>query len=497
MVSYKKEISVTTSETQPTPSDSLGLQTYEFFNGGDQRQHCIRQFTDGAAVQIELDYPELFSDVIDEHIRNLYDIASSPEYIGGVHSATSEYRLAEAYLLKTSQRLSDKVRPVSQAELDSFQDLNEAVYGKPDELIVQQMLSRIWTGLDKKRGTVADPIIHELETGFVFTAQSGESTEIPPLPVPDVEAAELDDLPELTTEALQWLQETLQAELAPAKGEFEQYFAEHIEQREDPSIQPADIAEMFRRGIRSLGLDGVRVIEKEGATALSWSSTQAAVVVGTKRKPLSTTEELLGIFAHEVGVHGRRFIGGQQLDDESLANGLFTEADDGEDPSYLTFEEGLAATIQKAVQGKNEAWGITSTALYLNVSLAHQGWSPRQIQEVMSRVRTVLSTKSDAEGVSQAVLDKARSAAATGVTRVFRGTPSQEVYQTTDGVTLHYAKDLAYAAGKVKAIRMLNQMATLPEVQRAEAWQHLLSGKFDPTNSRQSAYVESVVRGRI
>lgn len=498
MVSHKKEIPATTLETQPTPADSLGLQTYEFFGGGDQRQERIRQFATGLVVQVELDYPELFSDEVDKHVRNLCGVVS-PEGVGGIYSATPEYRLGEAYLLKAAQRLNDRVRPVGQSEIDSFQELNEAIYGKPDVLIMKQILSHIWESLYQKRVNITDPIIRELETGSIFTAENGESVEVPPLPRPNAKAAEADNLPELNPEALQWLKDTLESEFSSVKLVFDEYFAENILKREDTKMHPADIVEMFHLGINALGLEEVGVIEKADATALSWSSADGAVVIGMRRAPIESVDQLMGVFIHEVGVHGRRYQHGKFLGDDSLANGLFTEANTGEDPSYLTFEEGLGAVLQRVADGTNDIWSTKHSGIwgYLNIGLAHMGWSPRQIQEVTSRALVVLQSKDGQAELTETAKNTARKKSAAYLIRVFRGTPADEVLQTTEGITLHYAKDLAYTAGKFKAVNTLNYIATLPEAKRNEAWQHLFSGKFDPTNSRQSAYVESVVRGRI
>lgn len=480
-------------EKSVTPSESMALQTYEFFNGGEDRGACLDAFMGGESVGLRLDYPGLESSAIDEHVSNLNSLAFSDETI----SATPEYRLAEATFLQASRRINDRVRPVGQSEIDQFQEINEAIYGRPDRQTTQQMLGRIWSQLEERRSPATTQVLSEIEEGFVFTAADGGSVSVPGLPKPEGGVREA--LPTLSDEALSYFQDKLRTEMAPVESRFQEYAETVISARQngDTAIYPEDIAAMFRDSIDALGYTGVFVIVDEDATALSWSSARQAVIVGGKRKPLKSVEDAIGVFMHEVGVHGRRYASGQELGDESLANGLFTEADDGESPDYLTFEEGLAGTLQKVIKGEKESWGIASMALYMNVALAHEGWSPRQIQEVMSRIRTVLLTKDDAETVTEETMQKAQRAAASSVTRVFRGTPSDDAYRTSDGVTLHYAKDLAYAAGKVKVIPLLNAIVELPEHERQAEFDKLFYGKYDPTNHRQREYVETVVRDRI
>lgn len=73
-----------------------------------------------------------------------------------------------------------------------------------------------------------------------------------------------------------------------------------------------------------------------------------------QRKPIKDKDQLLGLFIHEVFVHGLRFTNGREKTTIQLTNGLFTyaEEDKNEDPSYLVFEEGLATTLQSSNRKK-------------------------------------------------------------------------------------------------------------------------------------------------
>ncbi len=475
------------------PSDSLALQTYEYFVGGDSRDDNIEAFKSGASMQPQLDYPELTTSTIDSHIHNLgllLDESSSQTDVPA--SATVEYRLAEAYFLKASEKLNNPISPISQDQVDYFQKMNQEIYGKPDMELFNSMLNLVWQNLERNRGPATDKIISELEEGYTFESESGERLEILALPRPQI-AETAPNLPELSPEALEWVRSKMLEEIVPAKTAIEEYYDKEIALREDPAIYPEDVLNLLKIGKDALGLGGIEVIANPNATSLSWSSADSAVVVGMKRKPFTDIDSFIGVFAHEVMVHGRRYLNGKNLGDESLANGLFTDADEDEDPSYLTFEEGLASMIQNVTQGKKETWSIASMGHYLNIGLAHMGWSPRQIQEVMSRVRTILKVSSKTEQLDDSIVDKSKQEATSGIVRVFRGTPTDKELRTSSGVMLHYAKDLAYASGKVKAMKHLNEIVMLPEDQRNEAWQKLFQGKFDPTNHHQSAYLDAVL----
>lgn len=482
-----------------TVEQSFALQTYKFFNGGSSRKDNVSRFVSGESVQLELDYPILEdSKDIDRHVSNLRQCITWKEET----SATPEYRLAEAYFLQASRRINGDIRSVKQPEVDAFQELNESLYGAPDEAVVAQMLDRVWSCIDAKRGSVANPLIDELKNGFTFIANTGESVDVPPLPMPRLEN-NLEPLPVLSEEAYDWLSDKLKEEFQPVNTLFQSYYDAHINEREDKRIQPEDSAILFEMAVGLQKLTDVRIMRDELATSLSWSSADNAVIVGMQRDPIDTTEELLGAYVHEVGVHGKRHMNGKKIGDESLASGLYTEADADENPDYLTFEEGLTSTLQQVAQGKKEDWDIDITGHdsmghYLNIFFAYAGWSPRQIQEVMSRVRIINSTKISDEQIKEDVVKKARLGTASQVVRAFRSTPSDKILRTSDGITLHYSKDLTYAAGKIKAIKLINELVKLPEPQRSEKWSMLFEGKYDPTNHRQQELVESyLTRDRI
>jgi hypothetical protein len=469
-----------TSHEQLDYKKAIALQTYEYFEGGPDQKTAIANFIDKKSKNLDLKYPSLESGVIDRFVSVLHqEVATTPDAI-----ATSEYRLAEAYFLQAARRINSKERVHSQEAVDNFQILNEAIYGKPDEAMVNQMLAQIWHRLDAVKSPAVSAVLEQLKSGYDLNFDDSESVYIPALPRPEASPDHLESLPTLEDETVEWLKDSMSKRYGVAQEIFNEYFSEN----EIPEgVDARQIAELFESAIVEMGL-GVAVIQREDVSALSWSSADEAVIVGLDRKSIKTPEELFGLFVHEVGVHGVRSTLGSSTGVDALGVGLFTEADSGEDPSYLTFEEGLASTLQLASQGKKESWNVAGMGLYLTVAFARMGWSPRQIQEVMSNVRIALG----ASEATEEKVGKAQTAAAAHVRRIFRGTPVGEELKTSDGITLHYAKDLAYAAGKVKAIEYLNNLSKLSESERERALDILLSAKYDPTNSAQAKIIETI-----
>ncbi len=466
-----------------TPEQSLALQTYEYFNGGSGRQNLLEDFTSGGSLELELDYPKLSSRIVDCHVDNLDRLAYQDDEDG--LDATVEFRLAEAYFLKQAARLND-VPEADQATIDHFQEMNEQLYGAPDPEVVSQILRKLWQDILACRSPATEHLIDKLKNGFTFTAQTGEQLIVPALP--EVEEGH-DTLPALDGKIHDWLKNYLSGELASARQIFQEYFDQKPQPDADKVFLPEDVACLFEEAAASIGME-ISVIRDESGTNLSWSSINRAVRVGMRRKSINSVDELLGFFAHEVYIHGQRSFNGADLDSKSLESGLFTLADKNEDPSYLGFEEGLATVVQKTISGK-EMWNIASIGNYLNIALASLGWTPRQIFEVMSRVRMVIGADKESPQISPEVAKKAEEYTLTQLVRTFRATPADKVYKTSDGKTLHYAKDLAYAAGKVKAITFLNEIKCLPDDAKIAEWERLLVGHYDPTNHYHRELVES------
>ena len=91
-----------------------------------------------------------------------------------------------------------------------------------------------------------------------------------------------------------------------------------------------------------------------------------AVVVGGKRVPIKTSDELFCKVLHEFGVHGQRSINGLKTKLPVLGMGLFT---DTPRPDYLTFEEGLATTVEEMIGDTVPKWTAAKLGHYINASL--------------------------------------------------------------------------------------------------------------------------------
>lgn len=461
---------------------SLAFQSYELFEGNGERAAQLEAFRTGETMQLCIDtsYSMLGHGVtgtLQQHRKNLETISvANHDPVAG----TPEFRLAEVYFVQALREMASGGQS-NQTTIDHLQVMNRELYGEIDEPLASTMLHRVWAEIEKKQDVPElASIISELQDGFTFSAGDGTVLEIPPLPQP---AQEAKPLPRIDDEVFAWIQAKLESELQPARLALETYYHEVVASREVPEFVPDDVIASFRQAVAALGYEGIRIVPGENSTILAWSSEEGAVKVGLKRRNIRSVDELLGLFTHEAYVHGLRHVRGA---DEHLRNGLFTLADVGEQPDYLTFEEGLAATLQGATAGKRESWQMSGMRNYIAIFLAEKGFDSRQAHEVIKRLNLIYSYK---PGNEEEQLATAERMSLTSVVRVFRGTPASKSYRASDGSVLHFGKDKAYAAGKLRAINYLNDFENMSEEERNEAWSMLTSAKFDPTNKTQQAYI--------
>lgn len=466
------------------PNAALGFQSYELFAGDATRAAAVQSFIAGESLQLGIDNTYVMQTEAGKASLASYarDLAALSEQNTNQDVGTPEFRLAEVNFVRQLADINHSGQP-EQGTIDHAQALNYELYGKTDEGLAAAMIGRVWQKMEEmKEHPSVQSMAEELRSGFAFRTQDGQELAIPP--IPEAEAQEV-ELPVLEEAVFEDLKARLQQQMQPARATFEQHKESVLDAEGRGAFTPADIVRAFTDAARAMGLE-INIILDEHGTALSWSSERNAVVVGGQREAVDKIDTLVGLFTHEAFIHGGRHHNGA---DEYLKNGLFMLAEEGENPDYLTFEEGLASVCQQAVAGKQEKWDITSVGLYLSVHLAERGYDARQVFEVMKRVRLLFQVKGLEQDIQEEQRQKVINVAANQVVRVFRGTPASRGLRASDGSVLHYGKDKAYAAGKASVIRLLNETAGMTAQEKDEFWTYLLSGKFDPNNARQRQYL--------
>ena len=348
-------------------------------------------------------------------------------------------------------------------------------------------LSELWSMLEGKNyHPSAQQLFDDLKNGFDFQDEAVAPllrADNPELRLPRFE----------NNAALEWVGEIVIEENADIQALIDEYWEQAVaEHGEDYVCAPKDIVDVFQKVIAMRDPDGSSGVSAElieGKTALSWESPEMAVHVGSKRAPIRNKEELFRKVLHEFGVHGQRAINGLKTKLPVLGTGLFT---DTKRPDYLTYEEGLATTIEETIGDAVPVWTAAKFGHYINLSIAESGVDYRSVFETAWRYRLLSSLKPDQE-VTTAMIDKAKSAAYTACNRIFRGTqPDLREKTGLDIKPLVFSKDAAYLSGRVLVMEHLKELHEAGDVAGVK---RLFAGKFDPTNPVQADIMERALAG--
>ncbi len=478
----------------PRNTPELGFQSYSALEGDKYNRLAQKQaFIAGSIINPVLDYPKLNESNLNHGINVLNGVLSlADNQSDDVRAAvwdSAAYRMAEMYWLKGSHEfiqnhasMNDSAKDAKAAEL---QELNEQLYGKPDHEISNQVFGEIWAKIDAKELTSdALKLKQELANGLIVSSGE-ESVVIAGLARGD--GSRLPDSKQMLTD----LREKLLADNADFVKLTEEYWERDISVRPEAEqhFTPNDMMALFEsaHALRDPNNEsGIRVVMKPNATALSWETSQMAVIVGGMRAPIDDKDEMLSKIIHEYQVHGARAVSGIASELPVLGTGLYTEAEDGEQSDYLTFEEGLGGISESAIMGKHGLWEANTLERYLAVSLAYEGRNFRQIFETLWRTRVLLTINPN-QPVDDKLLEAVRNASYATCVRIFRGTPSDmpRVNDLGEPRVITYNKDLAYLKGKFQVIKFWEEHGDNPALVDL-----LFKAKFDPTNKRQLSLVQ-------
>lgn len=469
----------------------MAFQSYEMLK--NNAVELKNDFFDGKFRNPKLEYSKFGSpDGLSVQLQHLEDATAScnqfseelgPDGIGAIET-TLGFRANEMRLIELFATLNEAVeRGISQAQVEDIvietRNLNERLYGKANPEILKSSLGQVWQNIDGKTlSESAKNIYLELENGFTWG-----DTQISGLPKPEGH----NQLPDFNHPSLAWAGEIILNETASIGVAIHEIWDQKVEEfGDDYAAGPEDIVEMFEAALQLMdptGEAGVGVELDPGASALSWDSSTMSIKVGDKRKAIESAEMVYKKFLHEGFIHGGRAISGIKTELPVLGTGLFTNT---ERADYLTFEEGLATTVEEAVSGVEPKWDSTKLGHYINIWLASQGNDFRSVFETAWRYR-LLDQLKDNQEVDDALIAKHKSAAYTACVRIFRGTPTNLSEQYPGISPITYSKDLAYLNGRVIA---MDYLADLHETQDEAGLMRLMSAKFDPTVPEQNRLVD-------
>lgn len=487
----------TDKHQETTDNISKKVEAYEYFAGGEERQQRLDDFLSGSTTHLDLDYPLLEDD---SQIKNIYDHNNHSAWTSeNSYTVTNEYELAQAALVLQAAAarrllLNGDREQLALAE-DRLKTINAELFGLPDRKLVLSAKKQALMLIGNKEFTGKAKTIHgELVSGFVYKGQDGIEVSVKPF-INEEELGDLEsaaELPRLSEKALELLHEKITQEFNYAYKIIEDYWDNNISRREDDDrkINSNDAKVLFELCIKSYpelveGLS-VNVMYEENSTATSWSSEKNAVVVAGKRKPFKDVDEFFGVFVHEFGVHGRRWMNGKNSTMPELSKGVYTITDNGDVVDYLTFEEGLAAIMQKAASNKIEKWDMASLGLYLVAGLANEERSDREIFEILNRIRALARVKKGETDINDKLWSEVSKDTLGQVVRIFRGMPKA----TDTSQAAVYLKDMAYLSGKVKVIEYFNKMAFLPKEEWTQKYEKLFLGKIDNSEPTQEILID-------
>ncbi len=504
-------------EFSPLVNPELALQTYESFAGGPTRKAEREAFMTGDTYHLVMTYPDLNEAEAQQKGQTLQDLRAKAIDKYGPDSITVssiDYRIKEAEFLQVAAQLNNLAHGADKNALQQAADryvlLNDQLYGKPDQRVVDTMLADL-----RQRYTNDDPRVQklwsQLQQGFSLQLANGEQVNVPALVIPQETAQQIPQLSDQakTLLAAEW--KLMFPAIVEARGVLGDVIAakQGLDIDYDPNsleINRHQTAQLFR--IASLGIANqhnsapFNVEVNEAGTAASWESDRQAVVIGLSGPDQGWSE------AREVGVHesmhGLKSSNGLKSGEPAMATGVFTRNPDGTYTDYLTFEEGNNNLGEKVLStdGELDAPLKSDYNYYLMSGLIYRGLDDRQVKEVFEKLITIerlsIDPSLDVEAIRPKVLEQVTIR---GVVRVFRGTPT-DAGVTVDGHMPIFTKDLAYPKGRRIATEFWNQVATdaasqpNPREYFHEIFEIQAQGKVDPTDPVQYAAAKAAYQKR-
>ena len=408
----------------------------------------------------ELTYPNLDSVAGDARQREyalLREAWSAPD--DSLEEEKFARYAAIGYLVLTSQRLGNVDQGNQQLLSDRFTQNSIGIYGAPEPQEVKKLLVEQHAGFSRyaDRPAIDQARLHAVTD--VFQGSLGGSIE-------SVEAQH--------DAELQNLAQQVAVILDARYGEALHIFDPIEQSGVKPTI--SEVKSVFEAGLAALQPTnnawknwGVEITDGQG---MSTSTSSQKIKIG-KRGDYQASR-LKALFAHEALTHALRYIHGQETGDRLMGVGL---------PGNLDAEEGIGIFMEYAVSGLLPDRVVDR---YIDVALALgqtqlPAMNRAQLHDLHTNRLIVRSQAADKPTDPVAI----SSFAWNHIDRIYRGSLGNSVI----GVN---TKDIAYHQGFLKIGRYLKQEILQNGHSAESIFEYIMSGCFDPSDSRHRAHVASV-----
>lgn len=381
---------------------------------------------------------------------------------GSLEEAAVINGLANLYLLKTSQKLSSpdpsKRSPNREFWAARFTEASSEIYAPPEisfiELIVEEEIEEF----DGVEGEYIDSVrdfYQKLQQGLERIDQDSASN----------------------TERMRQIKPEDLRVIADWFYRTNKDWFEHLEVNRQDTYTPEDMVKLFndlleiRSQTDSRWSDWKSVIRKNGS-AVSISGSSKKLFVGENRASASH-KEILGLVAHELGIHAQRSINGSEISDE-MATGL---------RGYLNTEESLGVFAERLVNGETPA---KARDRYLDIALG-LGMIPgielsRSELIEISTNRAMARKELYGQDTSKEAVKVETHKAQDHVNRIFRG--GDGLNGESNAI---FTKDAVYYPAAIEGfIARQIEEGYDPE----SVFIFLTQGKFDPTNQSHIDYIK-------
>ena len=239
---------------------------------------------------------------------------------------------------------------------------------------------------------------------------------------------------------------------------------------------PSDLVDLFNSLLHIRAKNDSRwkswkAILDDDKSHVSVVANEQLISVGRLRVDASG-QEVLGLVAHELGVHATRFVNGSSCD-KALGEGY---------PGYLDIEESFGVLSEWLVIGDMPHKAYDR---YIDIALAMEVVPGVKLDrhELMQLAFERELGRQEAQQITiddKVVVDAAKSAKS-HVQRIFRGGDGREGEQAV------FTKDAIYYPAKLEdyIVRQMSRGYSAPEL-----IVFLLQGKFDPTDKRHLLWLE-------